>query len=537
MLKQMYKSEYALRRHLEAPLLREREEYLSHLSQKHLNTHRMMMYENCILFIINYFNLKDSDTSKITLEELERCRAKWLKSRPRSNGSDKSYRIARAKFTQISTSWLTWIGRLDGRYNDPQNIFNVIFTCSFFRCRFFTAPMYQERESYLRYLVSTGMCTAVVRVNATFQLHVIEYLRLNRPRKVSLEEIEKAAASWDRTSSKSTGKKRGNKDSKNQFLWTAKTWLSFCGCYSPAENNPSQYIFAESYLKWLMEECGYSTYTYDIRKVHLKSFFEYLKQQSVNLDSLSTSDIDAFIEREKSRNLSRASIAGLIATLRNFVDYAAQQGWCKQGLKDTILTTRTYKQETPPAYVTWDVVKQVIDTQDQETAVGIRNRAALLLMATYGLREYEVLNLKIRDIDWRNEKLHIKRAKSGREQYLPLVREVGDAIIKYLKEGRYNQTLDDHLFITTRAPYNKLNNSGLYWCVSAALKKVGATPLKYGPHTLRHSCATHLVNSGHTLKEVADLLGHQGLDTTRVYAKVNLTALRNVADMSWEVGL
>jgi site-specific recombinase XerD len=85
-----------------------------------------------------------------------------------------------------------------------------------------------------------------------------------------------------------------------------------------------------------------------------------------------------------------------------------------------------------------------------------------------------------------------------------------------------------------RSPYRPLSTSAIYQIVSAGLKGEGLTLQHYGPHSLRHGCATRLINAGFSLKEVADQLGHQQLDTTRIYAKVDITNLRQVADMNWE---
>ncbi|MBQ0021254.1 MAG: tyrosine-type recombinase/integrase [Bacteroidales bacterium] len=99
---------------------------------------------------------------------------------------------------------------------------------------------------------------------------------------------------------------------------------------------------------------------------------------------------------------------------------------------------------------------------------------------------------------------------------------------------RWNSRKQEHVFLGTVYPYKPLTAGGIYNFVKKNLKQEGIILKHYGAHCLRHSCATHLINSGHTMKEVADLLEHQNITTTAIYAKVDMKSLRKVADMSWE---
>ncbi len=142
--------------------------------------------------------------------------------------------------------------------------------------------------------------------------------------------------------------------------------------------------------------------------------------------------------------------------------------------------------------------------------------------------------MKLKDIDWRNETLHLKRVKNCKPQVLPLLPIIGDAIIRYLKEIRFNKGKNEYLFLCKRAPHGQLSTSAIYNLVKHELMDKGLELRHYGPHSLRHACATRLINTGHSLKEIADLLGHMQLDTTRIYAKVDVKNLRKVAEMNWE---
>ena len=145
------------------------------------------------------------------------------------------------------------------------------------------------------------------------------------------------------------------------------------------------------------------------------------------------------------------------------------------------------------------------------------------------MRSSEVVNLRLEDLDWKNERIYLQRAKRSKPQIFPLSQTVGEAILRYLKEVRPNNFLIKEVFITRRPPYRPLKTSAIYQVVSRRLKPLKLKIKHHGPHALRHGCATHLINEGVSLKEISDHLGHQRLDTTRIYAKVDLTNLRKVA--------
>ncbi len=150
------------------------------------------------------------------------------------------------------------------------------------------------------------------------------------------------------------------------------------------------------------------------------------------------------------------------------------------------------------------------------------------------MRRSEVAGLKLPDIDWKNEQLYLRRAKRSKPQVFPLSKTVGEAILRYLKEVRPTHCKSKELFITRRSPYQALTAGAIYAIVNRRLKPLHLPIKHHGPHALRHACATHLINEGFSLKEISDHLGHQELETTRIYAKVDLVNLRKVAEQNWE---
>jgi len=158
----------------------------------------------------------------------------------------------------------------------------------------------------------------------------------------------------------------------------------------------------------------------------------------------------------------------------------------------------------------------------------LRDHAILLLLSMYGLRSGEVRRLRLDDIDWQKDRIRVVRSKSGREERLPLEPTVGNAIARYLHEGRPASS-SRIVFLTLRAPIRPLSSSGLHYIVKRQFHGLSQPVKGLGPHGLRHACASHLIESGLTFKETGDHLGHRSVESTRIYAKVDLASLRRVA--------
>jgi integrase len=151
----------------------------------------------------------------------------------------------------------------------------------------------------------------------------------------------------------------------------------------------------------------------------------------------------------------------------------------------------------------------------------------LFLLAVYGLRRSEVALLLLSDFDWVGETFIVRRAKRGRIQQFPIQFEVGEAILAYLRYGRPVCPCPN-LFVLSTAPYGPIRPQLLGTLVTDQMKKIGIDSKELGPHSLRHACATQLLKSGSSLHEVADFLGHRGMESVRIYAKQDIKSLKRV---------
>ena len=173
----------------------------------------------------------------------------------------------------------------------------------------------------------------------------------------------------------------------------------------------------------------------------------------------------------------------------------------------------------------------MLDFDFGSTPADIRGDAIVALASIYALRSNEIMRLRLGDLDWQNETLTIRRAKSHRLQQFPLQVEVGEKIIRYLKHSRPKCTCRN-LFVTHKPPHRQVDPCSLWVVISRRIKKLNIDSKAFGSHALRHACATHLLHQGSSLPDIAEFLGHKDLKSVSIYAKHDISALREVASMS-----
>jgi len=170
----------------------------------------------------------------------------------------------------------------------------------------------------------------------------------------------------------------------------------------------------------------------------------------------------------------------------------------------------------------------MLDGVDRRTGMGRRDYAILLLLVTYGLRSREIAALTLEDLDWERERLRVPERKAGHSTAYPLSPVVGEAILNYLKDGR-PKTADRQVFFRSMAPWRPLAALAISQCATRYLHKAGITVARPGSHTLRHTCVQRLVDAHFSLKTIGDYVGHGSPDSTMIYSKVAVEALREIA--------
>jgi integrase/recombinase XerD len=284
----------------------------------------------------------------------------------------------------------------------------------------------------------------------------------------------------------------------------------------------------QEFLTSLKQERGFADATIVNRQRLLKPFLAWLIGQCIPLPAVSPVVITKYFTGAVAGRWKRTSVSFHVQSLRSFFRYASSRGWCAAGIAESIDAPRLYTYENLPQGPSWEEVKKLVTSVNGTSPGQIRSRCAILFCAVYGLRVGEVRRLRLEDIDWAEEKICVRRSKQRKVQTYPLTTEVGNALLHYLKEVRPG-CAHREVLLTLRRPYRPVSVGALSTMTQKLQKRLGLKLKRYGSHALRHACATHLLAQGLTLKEVGDHLGHVSVAATRIYAKVDLTALREVA--------
>lgn len=281
------------------------------------------------------------------------------------------------------------------------------------------------------------------------------------------------------------------------------------------------------FFHYLREERGLREASIDLYKHHLRSFEGYLSRIGLhNLSELSPVVLSAYLT-EHCAGLGSSSCTGLVSSIRVFLRYLFREGVIKRDLSFAVEGPRKYRMSDIPRSINWNDVQRMLETVDRRTTYGKRDYAILLLLVTYGLRGREVAELTLDSIDWKKEQLYVPGRKAGHSTVYPLSPIVGDAVIDYLRVRP--QTSDRHIFFRFLAPLRSYTYSAISSRVTHYLHKAGISVHRAGSHTLRHTCVQHLVDAHFSFKTIGDYVGHRSVDSTAIYTKVNVEALREVA--------
>jgi integrase/recombinase XerD len=392
-------------------------------------------------------------------------------------------------------------------------MFEQLFTRPQALARHRAGPLSKERAQFLAHLTEHGVPHRALQGAASALLRVANTLTLahRSGESMSRDDIKREVP----------GK---------PYRLMAIRWLQFLGQLKrePIPTNPySEKI--EAFADYMQHERGLSDSTIRNRAKFLRQFLGHLGVPNGSLREITITRIDdALVEMVNQGGYARASVQTGANMLRAFLRYAELRGWCRKGLAEAIKSPPNFTQVSLPVGPSWDDVRRLLAMTEGNRPVDIRDRAILMLLAIYALRTGEVGRLRLGDFDWERELLSVVCPKTRRTRTFPLIRPVGDAVIRYLKEVR-PRSVHREVFLTPFRPIRPLRTA-LWGIVGVRLRRLGVSIPHYGPHALRHSCASHLLAQGMSLKEIGDHLGHQKPDTTRIYAKVDLVGLRQVAD-------
>jgi site-specific recombinase XerD len=254
---------------------------------------------------------------------------------------------------------------------------------------------------------------------------------------------------------------------------------------------------------------------------------------SATLSRLCAGDVVRFVQRQAPRlHQKRAKL--LTTALRSFLRYARYHGDITSDLAAAVPCVANWSMTSIPRSIPADAVRQLLASIDRRTPAGRRDYAILLLLARLGLRASEVAFLELDDIDWAVGQVSV-RGKGGQRAVLPLSAEVGEAIAAYLRHGRPRST-SRRIFLRIKAPIRGfLDQTAIGSIVRHTLARTGIEAPTKGAHQFRHALAMQMLRHGASLTEIGEVLRHRSPQTTTIYAKVDLDALRPLA-LPWPGG-
>jgi integrase/recombinase XerD len=290
---------------------------------------------------------------------------------------------------------------------------------------------------------------------------------------------------------------------------------------------PAATVLSDEYVDYLREVRGFATSSLTHHRRASRSFLDYLEGRRIGISSLQPKDVECYVSQAGKR-LCRGSLQHEIAALRGLLRFLATDGGVRPGLDREIDTPRLYRLEQLPRALSWPTVTELLQSIDTASAIGLRDYAIFLLIATYGLRASEVVALTLEDVAWRRGVLRIHQRKTASPLELPLTNEVAAALLKHLKRSTPPAPYR-RIFLRMRAPMGWLKPTAVTEAFQSMVRRSGLSVPYQGPHCLRHSFAVHLLKSGTPLKTIGDILGHRTAESTSMYLRLATGDLREVS--------
>lgn len=312
------------------------------------------------------------------------------------------------------------------------------------------------------------------------------------------------------------------------------TWMHGKGFISAQALQPCDKsevdALVEDFSGYLLIECGLAStsgavYTSSARRFLTRT----CPRGRSDLKTLSAQKIRDFVMHEARKFRTSKAASLLTSVVRSLLRFVHYRGYVDRSLVGAVPAVAHWSMAPIPRALPPRAVRRVLaQSRQSRTHCGLRDHAILLALARLGLRAREVMLLELDDIDWTNACIHIC-GKGRQERAMPLPHDVGEAIVAYLRDGRPRSSCR-RVFLRARAPWRGVaKSSSISALVGRALKRAQVKSATHGAHQFRHSLATNMLRKGASLTEIAQVMRHRDPNTTRLYAKVDLSALREVA--------
>ena len=413
-------------------------------------------------------------------------------------------------------------------------VLEQVFECPRTLAKLRSGPLGKLLEGFCRWLLSNGFSHGSIRTHLANLSHLNEHLDTARApirERLSARDVEgflRAYPSWCRH----RGSKEEHLRRVGYSVHRFTGYLREQGLFDADTHVPIYQPVLEAYLEWMRSHQHASEGTLVRRAYSIRQFLQWLGAVTVlNLAALSADTVERFFVAY-AKTMGRSARRSMQSALRTFLRFCLHAGYLQQPLDRAVPTLRTYKLATVPRSLSDDQAQQVLRGINRRCPVGRRDYAIIQMLYTYGVRGGQLRTLRMEDIDWAQNGILFKAAKHGKDTRLPLTPETGRGLLAYLRNGRPVCACPE-VFVTSRAPHRPLTHSNaLSAIVERHIRATGIVVHSRGAHVFRHGFATRMLQQGHSLKAIADVLGHRHLTTTFIYTKVDFNALQQVA-LDW----
>lgn len=279
--------------------------------------------------------------------------------------------------------------------------------------------------------------------------------------------------------------------------------------------------FIDKFIRYLEIEKAASSHTIRAYRKDLKAFSEYAKAGPDRIDII---DVRGFIAEQIKKGLRKITVSRRLSSIRSFFKFLYREGYIKSNPAKLVSTPRIPK--LLPKFLSVDDVFSLIEKPEGIGFIPVRDKAILELLYSSGLRVSELSGLNVDDVNTRESLMKI-RGKGKKERIVPVGSKAIDAIKSYTIERMLMKSKDKALFLNRMG--TRLTDRGVRRIVVKYARAL-AYHGQIGPHTLRHSFASHLLQGGADLRVIQELLGHSSLSTTQKYTHLDITHLMDIYD-------
>ena len=410
-----------------------------------------------------------------------------------------------------------------------------IFSCPRTLARLQGGPLGKLQEGFCRWLMDYGFSRWTIRSHLSNVSHFNAYLGTveDPPREsVAAPDVDDFLRAYPLLC-----RNRGPLEKHLRCVrWAINRFVDYLrqkGLFEQSLPAPLYQPLLDAYRTWMQQERRVGAGTLALRCHSLSGFLRRLGTQATvaGLGHLTGDQVERLFLAQ-ARGMGQASRRSLQSAVRTFLRFCLACGYIHKPLDQAVPTLRTYRLSSVPRAWSEGQAQKILEAVERSRPVGLRDYAILLLLYTFGVRSGQIRALRLDDIHWSENRILFRAMKNGKDVWLPLTAAVGEALLGYLQQGR-PACACPQVFLTARAPYRPLRrSSNVAQIVRYYAHKAGIDAPPQGAHAFRHAFATRMLRQGHSLKAIADVLGHRRLSTTFGYTKVDFDRLEEVS-LAW----